>query len=148
MKTICVKRLQERGNAVVEMTLALPILVMLLFGGFELSRGIAAHHALDTGAATAARGLSIDPSRYDWAEEAIRRSVDGNILCAGLGGAVAVRLYDQYGAALSPEQLNALGFGAPFWIEATVPFTAVAPFVNLSDRVIVAAHTEVIERWP
>jgi Flp pilus assembly protein TadG len=139
---------EERGNAIVEMVLVLPILVLLLFGGFELSRGIAAHHALDTGVSTAARGLSIDPAQYDWAETTIRNSVSGNVLCAGLGSSVTIHIYDQYGATLTPEQLDMLGFGAPFWIEATLPFTAVVPFVNLPGRTIAVAHTEVVERWP
>ena len=138
----------ERGNAIVEMVLVLPILVMLLFGGFELSRGIAAHHALDTGVSTAARGLSIDPAQYDWAENAIRNSVGGNVLCAGLGSSVTVRVYDRYGATLAPDQLDTLGFGAPFWIEATLPFSAAVPFVSLPGRTIAVVHTEVIERWP
>lgn len=138
----------ERGNVIVEMVLVLPILVMLLFGGFELSRGIAAHHALDTGVSTAARGLSIDPAQYDWAENAIRNSVSGNVLCAGLGSAVTIRVYDRHNATLTPDQLDTLGFGAPFWIEASLPFAAVVPFVNLPGRNIAVVHTEVIERWP
>lgn len=138
----------ERGNAIVEMVLVLPILVMLLFGSFELSRGLAAHHALDTGVSTAARGLSIDPAQYGWAENAIRNSVGGNVLCTGLGSAVTIRVYDRHGAALTPDGLNSLGFGAPFWIEASLPFNAVVPFVSLPGRSIAVVHTEVIERWP
>ncbi len=138
----------ERGNAIVEMVLVLPILMMLLLGAFELARGIAAHHALDSGVATAARGLSIDPTQYDWAETAIRNSVGGNVLCAGLGGAVTVRLTDAHGAALSADALSALAFGTPFWVEADIPFTAAVPFLALPGRTIAAAHTEVIERWP
>ncbi len=69
----------RRGAAVVELALALPILVLLLFGIVTYGSWIALHHAVQQGANEAVRaaiaGLSPD-ERVSLAREAAERTLD------------------------------------------------------------------------
>ena len=63
------RRRQERGAALVEMALVLPLLIMLLLGIFAAARGWQVHNVLDHAAREAARyGATLDP----WDENAAK----------------------------------------------------------------------------
>ncbi len=64
-----VRKHTECGQASVEALLVLMILGMLIFGGIELSQGVAVRQALDSGAGAAARALSLDPTKNQHAED-------------------------------------------------------------------------------
>jgi hypothetical protein len=59
----------ESGNALVEAAIVVPVALMVLAGGFELSRGISYHHAADKAVRDAARYIARLPSglAYDTA---------------------------------------------------------------------------------
>src|SRR5688572_13711564 len=51
----------ERGAAIVETAIVLPVGVLLLVGGLELGRGLSYHHAADKSVRNAARYLARIP---------------------------------------------------------------------------------------
>ncbi|TAK36109.1 MAG: pilus assembly protein [Chloroflexota bacterium] len=128
----------RRGVATIELTFAVVILSMLLFGALELSRAYSVKHALGTGAYQAARYLSYNPTDHARAETIVRDEVR-----MSLGGGLA----DQVSIAVAMPSGN---FQSVFTVEATVhyvPLTPV-PFVSLGSRTLVGRHSQTIERYP
>ncbi len=143
--------LDERGQATVEMLLAVLILALLSLGTIEIARGYAVKHAMEVGTAQAARGLSIDTSQWDWADTTIRREVTTNVLGGDYGSNLSIQLFDQAGFPLAPAQLNdaaAMPYGSVFWVRVSVPFVPHAPFLNLDERTMQVWHSGVVQRWP
>ncbi len=141
----------ERGQATVEMLLVVLLLTLLSLGTLEIARGYAVKQAMDVGVAKAARGLSIDSSQWSWADTTIRNEVAGNVLGGGYGASLLVEIRDRSGNPLSPGQLNdpaVMPYGSVFWLRASVPFLAHAPFLGLPARQIEVWHSGVIQRWP
>src|SRR4051812_48377542 len=52
------------GQASVEALLVLVLMGLLIFGGIELSRGVAIRQALDSGAGASVRALALDPGQW------------------------------------------------------------------------------------
>ncbi|TLN18929.1 hypothetical protein FDZ74_06470, partial [bacterium] len=52
------------GQVAVEALLVVIIFALLIFGGIELSRGVAVRQALDSGTGAATRALSLDPTQW------------------------------------------------------------------------------------
>ncbi len=141
----------ERGQATVEMLLVVLILTLASLGAIEIARGYAVKQAMDVGVAKAARGLSIDSSQWAWADSTIRNEVAGNVLGGGYGASLTLEIRDRSGNPLTPGQLDdpaTMPYGSVFWLRASVPFLAHAPFLNLATRHIEVWHSGVIQRWP
>lgn len=137
------------GQGAIEILLVVLILALLFFGAVELGRGVLLKHALDVGSEKAARMLSINPADFSAAEWAIRTEVDANLLGAGYGAQVVVRLYDAGTlVAITPADLAAAPFGYRFLVGVELAYQADVPFSVLSGRTLTAAHQGIVERFP
>lgn len=137
----------ERGQATVELLLILFVFVALIFGAFELGKGIALKHALDIATEKAARLLSIDPTDFGAADALIRAEVNGSLLGGSYGGLVTIGLYDaDTQGSIAPNDVAAAPFSYRFIVQASVPFAADVPFLNLTGRTITAAHYGIVDR--
>ncbi len=137
----------ERGQATVELLLVLFILVVLIFGAFGLGQGVALKHSLDVATEKAARLLSIDPADFGSADALIRAEVNTSVLGGGYGPQVTIGLYDADTLApLTPDEVAAAPFSYRFMVQASVPFVAAVPFLNLAGRTLSAAHYGIVDR--
>ena len=136
----------EAGQAAVEALLVLMLMVLLIFGGIELSRGVALRQALDSGAGAATRALSLDPTQWPFAGSLVEQSVQQTILGAGPGATLQV--YDSANTPRSAAWLSGSAFGTAFILEASAPFQTNIPF--LSDQAIIlrVRHWGIVERYP
>jgi Flp pilus assembly protein TadG len=109
----------ERGSSVVELALALPILVLLVFGSLDLGRAVYIRTSLANAARDAARFGSIDPQNTSCIEAAARRNISLTSLGAGdvsvtrpstidLGQPITVSVQSVY-RPLSPLIANVVG---------------------------------------
>ncbi len=134
------------GQASVEALLVLLLLGLLIFGGIELSRGVAIRQALDSGAGASVRALSLDPSQWSFATNVIQQSVDQNML--GAAPAVSVQVYDSANTPRSSAWLSGSPFGTAFVLEASAPFQADVPFLPATAITIRVRHWGIVERYP
>ncbi len=134
------------GQASVEALLVLMILGILIFGGIELSQGVAVRQAMDSGAGAAARVLSLDPAQWSFASIVIQQSVDQNIM--GASPSVTVQVMDSAGNPRSAAWLSGSPFGTAFILEASAPFQASIPFLSSSATTIRVRHWGIVERYP
>lgn len=135
-----------RGQASVEALIVLVLLGLLIFGGIELSRGVAIRQALDSGSGAAVRALSLDPNQWSFATNVIQQSVDQNMM--GTGPTVSVQVYDAANNARSSAWLSGSPFGTAFVLEASAPFQADIPFLPASAITIRVRHWGIVERYP
>jgi Flp pilus assembly protein TadG len=144
VKTTCDR---QRGQATVELLLVLFVLLVLLFGAFGLGQGVALKHALDVATEKAARLLSIAPADFASADALVRAEVNASVLGGGYGSAVSLSLFDaNSGNPLSEWDLASASFGYRFGVQASVPFLADVPLLNLTPRAITVAHYGLVER--
>jgi Flp pilus assembly protein TadG len=136
----------ESGQASVEALLVLMILGLLIFGGIELSQGVAVRQALDSGTSAAARSLSLDPTQWGFASNVVQQSVDQNVM--GASPAVTVQVYDGTGNLRSAAWLSGSPFGTAFILESSAPFEASIPFLPGSAISIRVRHWGIVERYP
>ena len=136
----------KTGQAAVEALLVVMILGLLIFGGIELSRGVAIRQAMDSGTGAATRALSLDPSQWSFATNLIQESVDQNVM--GAGEAVTVQIYDTSNTLRSSAWLSGSPFGTAFIVEASAPFQADVPFLPASAATIRVRHWGIVERYP
>jgi Flp pilus assembly protein TadG len=136
----------KSGQAAVEALLAVMILGLLIFGGIELSQGVAVRQAMDSGAGAAARALSLDPAQWSFATNLIQQSVNQNVM--GASPAVTVSIYDTSNTLRSSAWLSGSSFGTGFIVEASVPFQANIPFLPASATTIRVRHWGIVERYP
>lgn len=122
------------------------LLGLLIFGGIELSRGVAIRQALDSGAGASVRALSLDPGQWNFAADVIQQSVDQNMM--GAGPAVSVQVYDAANNPRSSAWLSGSPFGTAFVLEASAPFRADIPFLPASAVTIRVRHWGIVERYP
>lgn len=122
------------------------ILGLVIFGGIELSQGIALRQALDSGSSAAARALSLDPSQWSFASTVVQQSVDQNVM--GGTAPVTLRVYDSGGTLRSSAWLFGSNFGTSFVLEASAPFDADIPFLANSPITIRVRHWGIVERYP
>ncbi len=139
-------RNQHQGQASVEALLVLMILGLLIFGGIELSRGVAIRQALDSGTGAAVRAFSLDPSQWSFATNVIQQSVNQNIL--GGGPTVSIQVYDAANTLRSSAWLSGSPFGTAFILEASAPFRTDIPFLPDSAMTIRVRHWGIVERYP
>lgn len=136
----------KSGQAAVEGLLAVMILGLLIFGGIELSQGVAVRQAMDSGAGAAARALSLDPAQWSFATSLIQQSVNQNVM--GASPAVTISIYDTSNTKRSSAWLSGSSFGTGFIVEASVPFQANIPFLPASAVTIRVQHWGIVERYP
>ena len=148
MRRIDTRSNMESGQGSIEMLFVIMIIAVLFFGGFELARGIAVKHALDVGVSNAARGLSLDPSQWAWADTLVRNEVNANVLGGGLGASVVLQVFDGAGNEIAPATLAGYTFSTLFRLHGEVPFQALVPFVPTGARTIAADHWVLVERYP
>ena len=137
---------RESGQAAVEALLVVMLLALLIFGGIQLSQGVAMRQALDSSAGAAARALSLDPTQWSFASSVVQQSVDQNVM----GGAapVTLRVYDAGGTLRSSAWLSGSNFGTSFILEASMPFDADIPFLTNAPITIRVRHWAIVERYP
>jgi Flp pilus assembly protein TadG len=122
------------------------ILGLVIFGGIELSQGVALRQALDSGAGAAVRAVSLDPTQWSLATNMIQQSVDQNLM--GANPAVTTQVYDAAGNPRSSAWLAGSPFGTAFILEASAPFQADIPFLPASALTIRVRHWGIVERYP
>jgi hypothetical protein len=122
------------------------ILVSVIFGGIELSRGVAMRQALDSSTAAAVRALSLDPTQWGYANSQVQQALDQNVMGGGVG--ISMRIFDVAGTARSSSWLVSSPFGTSFLLEASVPFQASIPFLPTGAITIRVRHWGIVERYP
>jgi Flp pilus assembly protein TadG len=122
------------------------ILGLLIFGGIELSRGVAIRQALDSGTGAAARAISLDPTQWNFAINIVQQSLNQNVM--GTGPTVSVQVLDASGAPRSSAWLSGSPFGTAFILEASAPFQADIPFLTNAQVTVRVRHWGIVERYP
>jgi hypothetical protein len=134
------------GQASVEALLVLMLLGLLIFGGIELSRGVAVRQALDSGCGAAVRALSLDPGQWTFSANLVQQSVQQNVM--GGGAAVSLKVYDSANTLRSSAWLSGSPFGTTFILEASAPFQTNIPFLVDQAITIRVRHYGIVERYP
>ena len=136
----------RKGQATVEALLVVMILGLLIFGGIELSRGVAIRQALDSGTGAAARAISLDPTQWNFATNVVQQSLNQNVM--GAGPTVSVQVLDATGAPRSSAWLSGSPFGTAFILEASAPFQVDIPFLTNGLVIVRVRHWGIVERYP
>jgi len=137
----------QRGQASLEILIVLLFLIPILFGAFELSRGVAVRSALDSGVGIAVRALAIDPTQWAWAGIAVTQTVNQNVFGTAGVGTPHLEAYNSADLLIN-EGISALSYGVPFYLEGWVVYTPQIPLISLSPGSITirVRHWGVIER--
>ena len=122
------------------------ILAMIIFGGIELSRGVAVRQALDSSTGAAVRTLSLDPMQWSFAGHIVQQGVNQNVM--GANAATTLQVYDPAGNLRSSAWLSGSPFGTSFILEASAPFQADIPFLAEPVLMIRVRHWGIVERYP
>ena len=136
----------SKGQAAVEALLVLMVLALVIFGGIELSRGVAIRQALDSSAGAAVRALSLDPSQWSYAKNLIQEGTNQNVM--GTVEATTIQVFDAAGTPRSSAWLSGSPFGTTFILEASAPFQADIPFLSEPIMTIRVQHWGIVERYP
>lgn len=136
----------SKGQAAVEALLVLMVLAMVIFGGIELSRGVAMRQALDSSAGAAVRALSLDPTQWSYAKNLIQEGTNQNVM--GTAEATTIQVFDAAGTPRSSAWLSGSPFGTTFILEASAPFQADIPFLSEPIMTIRVQHWGIVERYP
>ena len=136
----------SKGQAAVEALLVLMVLALVIFGGIELSRGVAIRQALDSSASAAVRALSLDPSQWSYARNLIQEGTNQNVM--GTVEATTIQVFDAAGTPRSSAWLSGSPFGTTFILEASAPFQADIPFLSEPIMTIRVQHWGIVERYP
>jgi hypothetical protein len=134
------------GQASVEALLVLMLLGLLIFGGIELSRGVAVRQALDSGCGAAVRALSLDPGQWSFSTNLVTQSVQQNVM--GGGPVASLKVYDSGNTLRSSAWLSGSPFGTTFILEASAPFQTNIPFLADQAITIRVRHYGIVERYP
>jgi len=136
----------QRGQAMLEILIVLLILIPLIFGGIELSRGVAVRSSLDSGVGVAVQALSIDPTQWGFAGTVVQQAVDQNVFgSAGLDPFVHLEARDFNDLPIG--DLTVLPYGAPFCIVGSVGYSAMVPLLpSLMPITIRVRHCGIIQR--
>ena len=136
----------SKGQAAVEALLVLMVLALVIFGGIELSRGVAMRQALDSSAGAAVRALSLDPTQWSYAKNLIQEGTNQNVM--GTVEATTIQVFDAAGTLRSSAWLSGSPFGTTFILEASAPFQADIPFLSEPIMTIRVQHWGIVERYP
>jgi hypothetical protein len=125
----------KRGAILVQTMVILPILVLVVFGGFEVWKVMSVKQSLTSGTSEAARYLSFNPEDKDKAKKyIISKELSNNGLIGDANLVLAVRYYDASGRQI--EDPNTLPCWAMFSVEAELrlPWTIIIPGLSpISD---------------
>ena len=146
MSTLKLAHKFQNGQASIEALLMLMLLSLLIFGGIELSRGVAIRQALDSGTGAAVRALSLDPTQWSFASGVVQQEIHQNVM--GAGPAITVQVYDSANTLRSSAWLSGSPFGTSFILEASAPFQADIPFLPDNVLIIRVRHWGIVERYP
>jgi Flp pilus assembly protein TadG len=122
------------------------VLALVIFGGIELSRGVAMRQALDSSAGAAVRALSLDPTQWSYAKNLIQEGTNQNVM--GTVEATTIQVFDAAGTPRSSAWLSGSPFGTTFILEASAPFQADIPFLSEPIMTIRVQHWGIVERYP
>jgi hypothetical protein len=139
-------KVDQRGQASVEALLVLMILGLVIFGGIELSRGVAIRQALDSSTGAAVRALSLDPSQWNYARDLVQTGTEQNVL--GSQVSTSLQVLDAAGIVRSSAWLSGSPFGTTFILVASAPFQADIPFLVEPVLTIRVQHWGIVERYP
>jgi hypothetical protein len=139
-------KVDQRGQASVEALLVLMILGLVIFGGIELSRGVAIRQALDSSTGAAVRALSLDPSQWNYARDLVQTGTEQNVL--GSQVSTSLQVLDAAGIVRSSAWLSGSPFGTTFILLASAPFQADIPFLSEPVLTIRVQHWGIVERYP
>ena len=138
----------HRGQASLELLLALLVLIPLFFGGWELARGISLRQALDSGADLAAQALSLDPTDTQYADWVIHEQVRRSALCPGCADQVQWCVAVESGQCVTPSPSTIpTDFGTNFVVQACVPFTPSVPLAPLAPTRVCTSYFGKVEQW-
>ena len=139
-------RKDQKGQAAVEALLVLMILALVIFGGLELSRGVAIRHALNSSTGAAVRALSLDPAQWSYSRDLVRDGTNQNVM--GESVTTTLQVFDAAGTLRSSAWLSESPFGTTFILEASAPFQADIPFLSEPIMTIRVQHWGIVERYP
>lgn len=135
----------QRGQATLEVLIVLLILIPLIFGGIELSRGVAVRSALDSGLNVMVQAVSIDPNQWGWSSTIVQRTVDQNVFGkVGLDPTVTLQAVDINDQPIG--DITALAYGALFCIKGSVGYYPMVPLLKTSAITITVEHCGVIQK--
>lgn len=123
---------KERGQASLEMLVVLMILIPLIFGGFELARGVAVRSSLDSGVGVAVRALSLDPGQWNLAKGFVHDFVVDNVLGGVDPESIVIQATSSACSDTDVACLNSLNFGDPFCLTGKADFTPDIPLMTTS----------------
>ena len=115
----------SKGQAAVEALLVLMVLALVIFGGIELSRGVAMRQALDSSAGAAVRALSLDPTQWSYAKNLIQEGTNQNVM--GTVEATTIQVFDAAGTPRSSAWLSGSPFTTAFgsrFVQHSIPVNA------------------------
>ncbi len=128
----------KRGSILIQTVFILPILVLVVFGGFEVWKVMLVKQSLTSGTSEAARYLSFNPDRKDEAEENIiyEELLNNDLIDDTLRLDLEIRYYDASGMRIGDP--NILPCWALFSVETelrlpwTINIPGISPIINLS----------------
>ncbi|MBN2084860.1 MAG: hypothetical protein JW748_06505 [Anaerolineales bacterium] len=126
--------------------IVLLLLIPLIFGAFALSRGVAIKSSLDSGVAVAVRALSLDPSNWTFASNAVTTTVAQNVFGGSGLGPIHFEAYNSSGAQLFESTFDDLVLGDGFYIVAWVVYSPQVPLLPLAPITLRARHYGIVER--
>ena len=104
-------RKDQKGQAAVEALLVLMIMALVIFGGLELSRGVAIRQALDSSTGAAVRALSLDPAQWSYSRDLVRDGTNQNVM--GESVTTTLQVFDAAGTLTQ----FSLAFRKSFWYD-------------------------------
>ncbi len=135
----------QRGQATLEILIVLLILIPLIFGGIELSRGVAVRSALDSGVSVMVQAVSIDPNQWGWSAVVVQETVDQNVFgSAGLDPTVHLAAVDINSIPI--DDLTTQPFGTAFCIVGSIGYSPLIPLVPTSPITIKVTHCGIIQK--
>ncbi len=123
-------KIDERGSSFVQTLLILPVLVLVVVGGYEIWKAQSIRESLRSGTYQATRYLSINPDESNWYGVVRDDFVLPELLNNSL---LQPEVADQVTVSAPPPILEC---GARFRIGAELPWRAVIPFVAREDWTI------------
>lgn len=130
----------QRGQATLEMVLVLMVLIPLLFGSIELVRAISIRHALDAGAFTAARAVSLNPDDLTYPYSVVTDAVNQNVFG---GGSIADFNPGTISWGTCPEGHV---LGCRFTYTASLKYSPWIPLVGGQQITITVRHHGIVEK--
>jgi Flp pilus assembly protein TadG len=146
MKSFRQFRRPVRGQAALEVLVALAVLLPVIFGGIEFSRAISVRQSLSDGVYLAARSISLSPTNLSNARSLVSRSLTTDIFGSSGIDNSSVNLgsvsWDTTACA------NAPVIGCTFTYTASVNFIPDVPLLTTSTIHIVSTHVGIVETIP